>query len=101
MAHPDIDPAWWAPAFAEAGEEGADRWEPVEIVSRQIQRLADAAPVGTLQREVLAALAIVSSAMLQPEDWHEPFKPFMVMGGRRSALPEDLRDDQLKLLITC
>lgn len=101
MAHPDIDPAWWAPAFAEAGEEGTDRWEPVEIVSREIQQLAEGAPDGTPHREVLTALAIVSSAMLQPEDWDEPFKPFMVMGGRRSALPEDLSPEQLSLLAAC
>jgi uncharacterized protein DUF4209 len=101
MTHPEIDPAWWAPAFVGAGEDGPDLWEPVEVVSRHIGQLAEAAPEGSLHREVLTALAVVTSAMLQPESWDEPFTPFMVMGGRRSTLPEDLSDEQFELLREC
>ncbi len=101
MAPPELDPSWWAPAFRGGHEDGADDWEPVEVVSRQIGQLAESAQEGSLQRDVLTALAIVSSAMLEPESWDEPFKPFMVMGGRRSALPEDLTDEQFTLLDRC
>ena len=96
-----IDPSWWAPAFLGGSPAGVDDWEPVEVVSRQIGQFAESAPEGSFQREVLVALAVVSSAMLAPESWDEPFKAFMVMGGRRSALPEDLTAEQFELLDQC
>lgn len=97
----DIDPSWWAPAFAGGDSTGVHDWEPVEVVSRQIGLLAESAPEGSLHREALVALAVLSSAMLAPENWDEPFKPFVVMDGRRSVLPEDLTAEQQQLLDRC
>ena len=94
---PEVDPSWWEPAFAVDDLVEAE-WRPPEITSRHLAQLANNAPEGTLQREVLVALTIASSAMLDPENWDEPFKPMWVMGGRRSELPTDLTEAQFHLL---
>jgi len=47
---------------------------------------------------VLQVLAMVSSAMLNPEDWLEPFTPAMQFGGKRTVVPADLDADQVALL---
>lgn len=91
-----IDPSWWADAFADADDDGPRR--VVELASMRIADLAKVAPAGSLQREVLTALHLATSAMLRPEDWDEPFKPMMVWDGQRSALPDDLNGTQLDLL---
>jgi hypothetical protein len=94
---PEIDPAWWEPAFTDDDLVDAE-WRPPEIASRHLARLSNDAPEDSLRREVLTALALVASAMLDPENWDEPFKPMMVMGGQRSALPTDLSRRQYQLL---
>src|SRR4051794_12259265 len=91
-----IDPSLWADAFADADDDGPRR--VVELASMRIADLAKVAPAGSLQREVLTALQLATSAMLRPEDWDEPFKPMMVWDGQRSALPDDLSGTQLDLL---
>jgi hypothetical protein len=94
---PEVDPSWWEPAFAVDDLVEAE-WRPPEITSRHLAQLANNAPEGTLQRDVLIALTIASSAMLDAENWDEPFKPMWEMGGRRSALPRDLTEAQFHLL---
>ena len=42
-------------------------------------------------------LADACSMMLNPNSINEPFKPFMVMNGRRSSLPIDFQDSDVKL----
>lgn len=91
-----IDPSWWADAFADADDDGPRR--VVELASMRIANLAKVAPAGSLQRGVLTALQLATSAMLRPEDWDEPFKPMIVWDGQRSALPDDLSGTQLDLL---
>ena len=94
----EIDPSWWEPAF-DVDDLIEAEWRPPEIVSRHIARLAADAPLGTLQRDVLTALALASSAMLNPENWDEPFKPMMEIRGQRSAVPTDLTDEQFEVLV--
>ncbi len=96
-AKPEIDPSWWADAFVD-DDLGAADWRVPELAAQRIASMDGEAAEGTLQREVLAALAIASSAMLNPESWDEPFKPMMSIGNRRSHLPGDLTESQLELL---
>ena len=96
-AAPEIDPAWWKPAL-EADDLIEADWRPPEVTSRHLAQLARNAPESTVQRDVLVALAVASSAMLDPENWNEPFKPMWVMNGQRSELPTDLTEEQFQLL---
>lgn len=45
--------------------------------------------------KVLWLLADACSMMLNPESTNEPFKPAIMMGGKRSALPEDFTEADL------
>ncbi len=45
--------------------------------------------------KVLWLLADACSMMLSPSSLNKPFKPFMVMDGKRSALPEDFKIDEI------
>jgi hypothetical protein len=45
--------------------------------------------------KVLWLLADACSMMLSPQSLNEPFKPFMVMDGKRSVIPDDLLDSDL------
>lgn len=45
--------------------------------------------------KVLWLLADACSMMLSPNSTNEPFRPMMVMEGRRSAIPDDLSDDDI------
>ena len=47
--------------------------------------------------KVLWLLADACSPMLSPKSMNEPFKPFMVMSGRRSVIPEDLAEADIVL----
>lgn len=90
----DIDPSWWSEAF---GEEVAP-YEPAELLSLRLRVLANADGLGELQRQVLDALALATSAMLRPGHWLEPFSPMAQFGDRRSPLPSDLTPEQIALL---
>lgn len=96
-ASPEVDPTWWEPAI-EADDTIEAAWRPPEVTSRRLAQLAEDAPEATAQRDTLVALSVASSAMLDPENWDEPFKPMWVMDGQRSALPTDLTDEQFELL---
>jgi hypothetical protein len=45
--------------------------------------------------KVLWLLADISSFMLHPENLQEVFSPFMIMQGRRTAIPEDFTENDL------
>lgn len=97
--HPgdEVDPSWWAPIFG-VEHPFEPKWRPPEMLSPHLTALARDCDEGTTQHAVLAVLARVSSAMLEPENWSEPFKPMMVIGGQRSALPSDLTEADFELL---
>lgn len=118
-----IDPAWWLdllpptpthPAPVDVvqltvgvegegeGEDvlgGSPGWQNPEAVSLSLGNRAQDAPDGSLQQQVLQVLSQASSAMLEPDDWAEPFRPLVVwQDGSRSALPSDFDPVQLSLL---
>lgn len=49
------------------------------------------------ERKVLWLLADACSMMINPGSANEPFKPFMVMDGKRSSLPEDFGESDVEL----
>ncbi|MFF2622842.1 DUF4209 domain-containing protein [Oerskovia jenensis] len=75
-----------------------DPWESPEALSGRLQSAAKEAPVESRQQGVLEALALVTSAMLNPDDWNDPFTPAIQWGGKRSALPQDATTEQRALL---
>lgn len=91
-----IDPSWWEDVLAAASLD--DSYEPPELLSTHLDRAAADPAVTGLQELVLQVLAMVSSAMLNAEDWLEPFTPAMQFGGKRTVVPADLDADQLALL---
>ncbi len=92
MGDGSIDCAWW--------REVVDREsEGMSLSSLWLRFDAEAAscPAGA-RRGVLSAIARVTSAVLQPEDWNEPFQPIAVLRGRRSWSPADLDDEEMAIL---
>lgn len=90
-----IDPSWWEDVLAAALD---DPYEPPELMSTHLEQAAADPSVTGLHELVLQVLAMVSSAMLNPEDWLEPFTPAMQFGGKRTVVPADLDADQVALL---
>lgn len=90
----DIDPAW----FDLQRTGGADEYEPAELLSGRLDDLAGRVEDDGPQRQVLRALVVATSAMLNPDDWLHPFTPAIQVGGRRSPLPSDLAEDDIALL---
>jgi hypothetical protein len=89
----EIEARWWESVLA--GVETADRPElmaPAFSAALKLQNLPSA------QRAVLESLEIATSALLDAENWTQPFTPAVRLRGKRSAVPEDLSPDQLDLL---
>ncbi|WP_152191415.1 DUF4209 domain-containing protein [Georgenia satyanarayanai] len=91
-----IDPSWWEDALAAAPL--GDPYEPPELLATYLARAAADPAVTEFQELVLKVLASVSSAMLNADDWLEPFTPAMQFGGERTVVPADLSADQVALL---
>ncbi|TDK25828.1 DUF4209 domain-containing protein [Arthrobacter crusticola] len=92
----DIEPSWWEDVLTAASQN--EPYEPPELLSVYLERAAADSAVTGLQKQVLQVLAMVSSAMLNADDWLEPFTPAMQVGGKRTAVPADLNADQVALL---
>ncbi len=45
--------------------------------------------------KVLSLLAQACSMMISPDSFNEPFKPFMVLDGQRSSIPDDLSKNDI------
>jgi hypothetical protein len=91
-----LDPSWWEDVLADAALD--EIYEPPELLSTHLERAAADPAVTGLHQQVLQVLAMASSAMLDAEDWLEPFKPAMEFNGRRTVIPADLNADQVALL---
>ncbi|MGY4769771.1 DUF7380 domain-containing protein (plasmid) [Kribbella sp. CWNU-51] len=91
----EIDPAWWENIIGAA----RDLEQPEALATEFSARLRQN-DLGELERQVIEALAVATAAMLQPDNWLEPFKPAIVWGDRRSALPSDLTPGQIATLAT-
>lgn len=92
----EIDPSWWAAPFESTPEPGG--FEAPEILSSSFEAFLKGSDIGELQRRVLEALTIATSAMLVPDNWLEPYEPAMQFRGRRTAIPSDLDAEQVALL---
>ncbi|MBD2764457.1 DUF4209 domain-containing protein [Kocuria sp. cx-455] len=91
-----INPTWWEDVLAAASLD--DPYEPPELLSSHLDRAAADPAVTGLHELVLQALAMASSAMLNVEDWSDPFTPAMQFGGKRTVIPADLNPEQVALL---
>lgn len=91
-----IDPSWWEDVLPAASLD--DPYEPAELLSTHLERAAADPSVTGLHELALQVLAMASSAVLNPEDWLEPFTPAMQFGGKRTVVPADLDADQVALL---
>lgn len=90
-----IDPSWWEDVLA-GSVDGP--YEPPELLSAHLERAAADPSVTGLHELVLQVLSMASQAMLNPDDWLEPFTPAMQLGGKRTVVPADLDTDQVALL---
>jgi hypothetical protein len=89
----EVDPRWWESVLAEAEE--ADR---PELMSREFSASLRLQNLPSRKRAVLECLEIATSAILDAENWTQPFTPTVRLRGKRSAVPEDLSPDQVALL---
>jgi len=83
----------WLAAIADANREDySSIWQSLSSFARQAienEKLAEG--------KILWILADACSMMLRPSSLNEPFKPYMVMDGKRSALPEDFQENEISL----
>ena len=83
----------WREALAVENREGySSMWQSLSSAART------AIENGLLSEgKCLWLLADACSMMLNPSSLNEPFKPFMVMNGKRSSLPTDFQQSDVAL----
>ncbi|QYJ72310.1 hypothetical protein K0H59_04430 [Shewanella sp. FJAT-51649] len=88
----DFNACGWREALEEARREDySSMWQQLSSRARK------ATEEGNLEAgKVLWLLADACSMMLKPNSLNEPFAPFMVMDGKRSALPEDFKNEDIE-----
>ena len=83
----------WKSAIASIEREGYPGiWQSLSAAARSAIEEGR-----TPEGKVLWLLADACSMMLNPGSANEPFKPFMVMNGKRSSLPEDFQQSDVEL----
>lgn len=83
----------WREVLAGSGGEGySAMWQAFSAAARQA--IADQR---NAEGKVLSLLADICSMMLRPASTNDPFKPILVMSGKRSALPDDLSAEDVEL----
>jgi len=83
----------WKAAIASSEREGyPGMWQSLSAAARSAVEGGR-----TSEGKVLWLLADACSMMLNPDSANEPFKPFMVMKGKRSSLPEDFQQSDVEL----
>ncbi|MGH8727212.1 MAG: DUF7380 domain-containing protein, partial [Burkholderiales bacterium] len=83
----------WKSAIASSEREGySGMWQSLSAAARSAIEGGR-----TSEGKVLWLLADACSMMLNPGSANEPFKPFMVMNGKRSSLPEDFQQSDVEL----
>lgn len=90
----DFAGSGWKGTLAQAPREGyPSMWQAFSAAAHA------AMGEGNDERgKVLWLLADACSMMLSPSSQNEPFKPFMVMGGQRSVIPDDLNEADIGIL---
>ncbi|AUD78629.1 DUF4209 domain-containing protein [Kangiella profundi] len=88
----DFNACGWREALEEARREDySSMWQQLSSRARK------ATEEGNLEAgKVLWLLADACSMSLKPNSLNEPFAPFMVMDGKRSALPEDFKNEDIE-----
>jgi hypothetical protein len=83
----------WKSEIASREREGyPGMWQSLSVAARSA--IEEGRPSAG---KVLWLLADACSMMLNPGSANEPFKPFMVMSGKRSSLPEDFQQSDVEL----
>ena len=85
--------AWKAAIESSKREDYHSMWDSLSDAARAA--LDNGNPS---QAKVLWLLADACSMMLKPESANEPLKPIMVMGERRTSVPEDFQEQDVSLL---
>lgn len=81
----------WKDVLSKTSREGyPSMWQAFSAAARQA--MEEGLPSHS---KVLWLLADACSMMLSPNSINEPFKPFMVMEGRRSVIPDDLSESDV------
>lgn len=81
----------WKILLADGKREGySSMWQAFSSAARKVSE--DNRPS---HGKALWLLADACSMMLSPKSLNEPFKPFMVMEGRRSVIPDDLLESDI------
>ena len=81
----------WTSTLANEEREGyPSMWQAFSSAARKVSE--DNRPS---HGKALWLLADACSMMLSPKSLNEPFKPFMVMEGRRSVIPDDLLESDI------
>lgn len=84
----DFDACGWKEVLAATTREGySSMWQAFSTAARKA-----IAEGRTAHGKVLWLLADACPMMLSPKSVNEPFRPFMVMDGQRSVIPDDLPD---------
>jgi hypothetical protein len=87
----DFNSCGWRKAIEEArGEDYSSMCQELSSCAKKVTeegRLPDG--------KALWLLADACSMMLKPQSLNEPFAPYMVMDGKRSALPEDFKEEDI------
>lgn len=87
----DFKNSGWLEVLGEAGREDySSMWQVLSSAARKSTE-----ELRLSEGKVFWLLADACSMMLKPTSLNEPFSPFMVMEGKRSALPEDFQDSDV------
>ena len=87
----DFRDSGWKDVLSKTSREGySSMWQAFSAAARQA--IDERRPS---HGKVLWLLADACSMMLAPKSVNEPFKPFMVMEGRRSVIPDDLSESDV------
>jgi hypothetical protein len=85
----------WKSSLADIEREGySSMWQAFSSAARKASE-DNRQPHG----KALWLLADACSMMLSPKSLNEPFKPFMVMEGRRSVIPDDLSESDIAFYV--
>ncbi|WP_218081249.1 DUF4209 domain-containing protein [Anthocerotibacter panamensis] len=83
---------WKSAIDSRAREDYPSMWQSLSAAARAAIESGEIA-----EGKVLWLLADACSMMLNPRSANEPFKPFMVMNGKRSSVPEDFQQSDVTL----
>lgn len=87
----DFRDSGWKDVLSKASREGyLSMWQSFSAAARQAMDEGRES-----QGKVLWLLADACSMMLAPNSINEPFKPYMVMEGGRSVIPDDLSENDV------